>query len=207
MEIESVLIKSLQFDKRNARRHDQPNLDAIRRSLHKFGQQKPIVVDREGAVIAGNGTLTAALGLGWKKIDVVRTELEGPDAVAFALADNRTAELAAWDQDIVGDTLATLGDLSFDIADLGFDATWMKPRKGEPHPAQGDPWGNDEDDDDITEAPDTTAQDAAGQTGRILLIYPLADYEDVIEQASRLLQVKGVKDMSQLFRVLLDENA
>jgi ParB-like chromosome segregation protein Spo0J len=47
-----------------------------------------------GVVIAGNGTLAAAVELGWKDIDVVETKLKGQEAVAFAIADNRTAELA-----------------------------------------------------------------------------------------------------------------
>jgi len=98
MKIERVSCESLTFDPHNVREHDQRNVDAIKASLSRFGQQKPIVVDAEGVVIAGNGTLGAARLLGWDEIDIVRTHLSGAEAVAYAVADNRTAELADWDE-------------------------------------------------------------------------------------------------------------
>ena len=94
METQSVEINTLLLDPANVRSHDEKNLNAIKASLNRFGQQKPIVVDRLGTVIAGNGTLVAAKSLGWSSINIVKTELSGPDAVAYAIADNRTAELA-----------------------------------------------------------------------------------------------------------------
>lgn len=97
--IETVPISSLMLDPANARRHPTKNLEALKASLARFGQQKPVVVDARGRVIAGNGTLTAARALGWSEIRVVRTALEGAEAAAFGVADNRTAELAEWDDD------------------------------------------------------------------------------------------------------------
>jgi len=88
----------LELDPANVRLHDARNLEAIKQSLEKFGQQKPIVVDGDGIVRAGNGTLMAARELGWKTISAVRTELTGDEAIAYAVADNRTAELAEWDR-------------------------------------------------------------------------------------------------------------
>ena len=93
---ESVPIESLSQDPSNVREHGVRNVEAIKASLLRFGQQKPIVVDADGVVVAGNGTLGAAKLLGWTSLDVVRTELHGAEAVAFAIADNRTAELADW---------------------------------------------------------------------------------------------------------------
>jgi ParB-like chromosome segregation protein Spo0J len=63
--------------------------------------QKPLVVDSSGVVRAGNGTLEAARQLGWETIDCVVTDLKGSDAIAYAIADNRTAELAEWDDDVL----------------------------------------------------------------------------------------------------------
>jgi DNA modification methylase len=94
-------------------------LDAIKASLRKFGQQKPIVVDAKGIVLAGNGTLTAAKELGWTEIEITRTTLQGVDATAFAIADNRSAELAEW-EDSLADVLKSLQDADVDLADLGF---------------------------------------------------------------------------------------
>ena len=98
MKTRQALIKDLKLDPENVRIHDERNIHAIKASLEKFGQQKPIVVDKDNMVIAGNGTLVAAKKLGWKKIAVVETELQGVDLVAYGIADNRTGELAVWDE-------------------------------------------------------------------------------------------------------------
>jgi hypothetical protein len=108
MKYEKVSIDTLLNDETNVREHNDRNLSAIKASLEKFGQQKPIVVDGEGVVVAGNGTLEAARQLGWKNIEVVRTKLKGADAVAYAIADNRTAELAVWNEEKLAKALETL---------------------------------------------------------------------------------------------------
>jgi DNA modification methylase len=101
---------SLKLDPVNARTHDKRNVEAIKASLDKFGQQKPIVVDADGVVRAGNGTLIAARELGWETIACVRTELADAEALAYAIADNRTAELAAWDAEALVAAMASIKD-------------------------------------------------------------------------------------------------
>ena len=125
MKIEHVAISSLVLDPNNARKHDEKNLEAIKGSLTKFGMQKPIVVDKKGVVLAGNGTLAAAKALGWEKIAVVRTDLEGFNAAAYALADNRTSELASWDEDVLGKSLHELREIDFELGDIGFDTSYL----------------------------------------------------------------------------------
>jgi ParB family chromosome partitioning protein len=119
MKLTTTKIAELSLDPSNVRKHSRRNLDAIKASLRKFGQQKPIVVDAKGIVLAGNGTLTAAQELGWTEIQIVRTELAGVEATAFAIADNRTAELAEW-EDSLNDVLKSLQDEGVDLADLGY---------------------------------------------------------------------------------------
>lgn len=109
--IERVSVDDLILDPRNARKHPDKNLVAIKTSLKKFGQQKPIVVSVGGVVVAGNGTLQAAKELGWEWIDVVRTKLNRKDATAFAIADNRTAELAEWDHEVLSQLLTETGEI------------------------------------------------------------------------------------------------
>jgi ParB-like chromosome segregation protein Spo0J len=120
MKVQSVPIGSIAADPANLRRHPTRNLEAIAASLRRFGQRKPIVVDADGIVRAGNGTLEAARALGWEKIDVVRTTLKGADAVAYAIADNRTAELAEWDEAGLAETLRALQAEDFDMAAVGY---------------------------------------------------------------------------------------
>ena len=106
-------ISTLREDPQNARAHPEKNLAAIQDSLRSFGQQKPIVVARDGTVVAGNGTLAAARALGWTELACVTTDLDVDAARAFAIADNRTAELADWDVVALAETLKSLpGDLS-----------------------------------------------------------------------------------------------
>ena len=125
MQIDRIKISDLSLDPANVRKHDRKNLDAIKASLRKFGQQKPIVVDAKGIVIGGNGTMTAAQELGWTDIAAVRTELVGVEATAFAIADNRSAELAEWD-DKLTEVLKSLQDADVNLEQLGFTSDDVK---------------------------------------------------------------------------------
>lgn len=122
MQIKDRRIDELTADPANVRKHNHKNLEAIIGSLRRFGQQKPIVVDQNGVVRAGNGTLAAAQHLGWETIRVVETTLTGSEATAYAIADNRTAELAEWDTEALAKTLEQLKFADeIDLEDLGFD--------------------------------------------------------------------------------------
>jgi DNA modification methylase len=123
LRLESVLISSLSLDPTNARRHDSKNLASIEGSLRLFGQRKPIVVTGANVVVAGNGTLEAAKALGWTNIDVVRIPIDWtPEQVkAYALADNRTAELAEWDAKVLADQLIELDAEGWDVSEFGFE--------------------------------------------------------------------------------------
>jgi ParB-like chromosome segregation protein Spo0J len=112
----AVPIDSIDLDPANARKHPTENIEAIRASLRVYGQRKPIVVNRRtGTVEAGNGTLAAAKMLGWKYIAVVFVDDDSMTATGFAISDNRTAELAEWDQAALE---ATLRSLVVDDAEL-----------------------------------------------------------------------------------------
>lgn len=120
MNHQTIALADLSLDPSNVRKHSRRNLDAIKASLRKFGQQKPIVVDAKGIVLAGNGTLTAAQELGWTEIEIMRTELIGVEATAFAIADNRTSELAEWDEKL-RDVLQSLKAEDYPLEEIGFD--------------------------------------------------------------------------------------
>jgi ParB-like chromosome segregation protein Spo0J len=112
--------KDLKVNKKNERKHPKANLDALIFSLKTFGFQKPIVIDKKNNVLAGHGTLLAAQELKIKKIPCVISELSGLSAKAYAVADNRTAELSAWDTNLLSATLDELRDFSIDLESLGF---------------------------------------------------------------------------------------
>jgi ParB-like chromosome segregation protein Spo0J len=90
--------------------------------LEQFGQRKPIVVWGR-TVVAGNGTMAAARSLGWKEIQVARVpdDWNADQVKAYALADNRSAELAEWDDKVLASQLLELDEAGFDISTLGFE--------------------------------------------------------------------------------------
>ena len=103
----AVPVDSLSSLPGNPRRGD---VDAVARSLDRFGKRKPVVVDRSGVVIAGNHTLAAAVSLGWGEIAAVVVEDDEQTARAFALADNRTSDLGSYDDGLLLDLLLGVDD-------------------------------------------------------------------------------------------------
>ena len=123
MKIETRPIDSLRPDSRNARKHGKKNLETIKASLAQFGQRRAAVVRSDGTVLAGNGMLDAARSLGWTELSVtvVPDEWSDEEARAYALADNRTGELAEWDVAVLDEHLVELEVAGLDIEALGFE--------------------------------------------------------------------------------------
>lgn len=129
LKIETVEISTLIPDPTNVRKHNEKNLEAIRQSVLKFGYQKPIVVSADNVVLAGNGLLSVVKELGWTHLKVVRSNLTAAQAQAFAIADNRTAELSEWNDIELAKQLAELQSTESEIlAACGFDADEIERR-------------------------------------------------------------------------------
>lgn len=101
-------IADLKPDSRNARKHNQRNLNMIVDALHKVGAARSIVIDENGVILAGNGVVEAAADAGIERVQVVdadgetiiavrRTGLTDEQKRKLAYYDNRTAEVAEWD--------------------------------------------------------------------------------------------------------------
>ncbi len=116
-----VPIGSLNLDPKNARDHGEQNIGSIVASLDEFGQRKCIVVKKDGMTVsAGNGTVTAAKQLGWTHIAALVTDDNDVTAMAYALADNRTGELATWDYERLVRGMAQLNQGGIDLKKLGW---------------------------------------------------------------------------------------
>lgn len=117
-------MSKLRPDPKNARLHGEVNLAAVKRSLVRFKQRKPVIVRRSTCTItAGNATFTAALELGWKHIAAVWVDDDDASATGYAIADNRTAELAEWDAATLARLTAELRESEAELlADIGFTA-------------------------------------------------------------------------------------
>ena len=122
MDIETIDIGELHEDPANVRVHPERNISAIKASLARFGQVKPVVIDAQNIVRAGNGTLRAARELGWHHVKCVRTKLTGSEATAYSLVDNRSAETSEWDYEGVSAMLKSLQAEGADITTLGWDS-------------------------------------------------------------------------------------
>jgi hypothetical protein len=191
--IERVDIDSIQPDPANSRLHGERNLAQIKASLERFGQQKPIVVDARNIVIAGNGQLAAAKALGWTQIDIVRTQLTGTEAAAYAIADNRASEFAQWDDAALLATLEQLDEGLQGIAGFTTDeiASMAFTEMVEPE------------DDKPRHDPDKYEARVLKQ---IVLIYGLEQYERVFDALAEYAEKHGLSDNSEVVVHLLEKN-
>lgn len=86
------------------------DVDAVAASLDRFGQRKPIVVRAsDRTIVAGNHTWKAAQQLGWSEIAALLVDDDEATAQAFALADNRTAELGSYDEQLLLELIRSVG--------------------------------------------------------------------------------------------------
>jgi len=105
---------------KNPRRNDKA-VQAVAESIREFGFRQPIVVDGDGVIVVGHTRYKAALKLGLKTVPVhVAADLTPQQARAYRLADNRTAENAEWDVDLLPIELGELRDEGFDLKLAGF---------------------------------------------------------------------------------------
>ncbi len=108
---------------RNARRHSDAQVAQIAASIAEFGFTNPILAGSDGVIVAGHGRLAAAQKLGLITVPVVVLDhLTPTQRRALVLADNRIAENATWDEDLLRVELADLQDAGFDLDITGFDA-------------------------------------------------------------------------------------
>lgn len=122
--LETVPIASLHSHDRNARTHSKSQIEQIRRSIERFGFTNPVLIDGLNSIIAGHGRVAAAKELKLREVPVVRLEhLSEVERRAYVIADNRLAELAGWDKELLQLELGSIltADAEFDLALTGFD--------------------------------------------------------------------------------------
>ena len=122
--VEPRPIAELKLNDRNPRQHSPKQVRQIARSIEAFGFNVPVLVDREGKVVAGHGRVLACRLLGWTEVPVIRLDHLGPEqARAFMLADNRLAETSCWDERLLAEALRdlSLAELDFSLEATGFE--------------------------------------------------------------------------------------
>lgn len=115
-------IEALRAAPRNARTHSKKQLRQLVDSITAFGFTNPVLVDASGEVIAGHGRLAAARMLGLAEVPTICLDwLSEAQKRAYVIADNRLAEKAGWDRELLAIELGELMALNFDVAQTGFE--------------------------------------------------------------------------------------
>jgi len=113
-------------------------VDAVATSIKTFGFRVPIIVDRDGVIIAGHTRLKAAQKLGLSQVPVhMAADLDDAAAKALRLADNKTAEHASWDLDLLPVELRDLQGLDWNLLDLGFSEDELAKLLDDAEPFEG----------------------------------------------------------------------
>ena len=120
MDIKTIELKNLIPYDKNPRKNDEA-VKYVAASIREFGFKVPIVIDRNNVIVAGHTRYKAAQELGLKDVPcIVADDLTDKQVRAFRLADNKTAEMAGWDFEILAEELEDICDIS--MASFGFES-------------------------------------------------------------------------------------
>lgn len=122
--VEPIAITAVKPYDGNARTHTKKQIRQIARSIETFGWTNPVLIDEGRRVVAGHGRLEAAKLLGLDEVPAIRLrDLSDAQVRAYIIADNRLAELAGWDEEMLSVELKALTEieLDFDIEITGFE--------------------------------------------------------------------------------------
>ena len=132
--VEHVAIAALKPYSSNARVHSPKQIAEIASSIKAFGFNNPVLIDKVGTIIAGHGRVEAAKKLGLDTVPCLRLEhLSEAQKRAYILADNKLAEKAGWDREILRIELQHLTtlELDFDVTITGFEMAEIDVLLGE----------------------------------------------------------------------------
>lgn len=128
MKITKVNIDTLKSPEKNVRKHNEKQIKELARSIEKFGQIRPVVIDENNVVYCGNGLVEAAKFAGWKQVEVLKkTGMSEADKKKLMIADNRIYTLGFDDFENINAILEEIGD--FDIP--GFDTETLEAMFGD----------------------------------------------------------------------------
>ena len=120
--MELVAVARLKPYGANARTHSKKQIRQIANSIQRFGFTNPVLIDDEGMIVAGHGRVAAAKLLKLTAVPALRlSHLSDAEKSAYILADNRLAEKAGWDKELLAIELQGLIELDFDVEITGFD--------------------------------------------------------------------------------------
>ena len=120
-QIERVPLEALVPYARNSRTHSEAQVAQIAASIREFGFTNPVLMDKDGGIIAGHGRVMAARKLGLAEVPCIRlAHLTDVQRRAYIIADNKLALNAGWDEEMLKLEISDLGDLGLDMSLIGF---------------------------------------------------------------------------------------
>lgn len=177
-QIEMLPLASLTVYDRNSRTHSPEQISQIANSLREFGFTNPVLIDSSGGIIAGHGRVKAAESIGMDVVPCIRlAHLSEAQKRAYIIADNKLAENAGWDLDVLRIEVGDLNRIGFDLGLLGFDEVALKDLL-----SFIEPNGGLTDENDVPDVPDepTTKLGDVWQLGRHRIICGSCTDVDVV---------------------------
>jgi ParB family transcriptional regulator, chromosome partitioning protein len=131
MKIEQLAVEALIPYALNSRTHDDAQVAQIASSIREFGFTNPVLIDKDGGIIAGHGRVMAARKLALTKVPCIRmVHLTDTQRRAYVIVDNKLALNAGWDQLLLEGELQGLHSAEFDMGLLGFEAVELQAAMG-----------------------------------------------------------------------------
>lgn len=115
MKLKTFKISELKPHEKNPRHHPDSAIAKLPRSIQEFGWTNPVLVSKDGIVLAGHARLKAVEKAGITEVPVIQLDLEGPKADAYLIADNKTQDLTDWDLPLFKVLLQELDDGQLDL--------------------------------------------------------------------------------------------
>lgn len=127
MIVRKVKIEDIIPYENNPRKNEEA-VQVVMNSIREFGIKQPLVIDENGVIVVGHTRFMAAKKLGYTELPcVIASDLTEDQINAYRLADNKTAEYAQWDIELMNQELASI--LSVDMEQFGFDLAWDEEKK------------------------------------------------------------------------------
>lgn len=191
MQIITKKIDEIKPYERNPRNNDDA-VKYVANSIKEFGFKVPIIVDKDGVIVAGHTRYRASQQLGLKEVPcIIADDLTEEQIKKFRIADNKTGEIAFWDNEILRQEFADLQDFT-DMSDFGFGEFELNILTGDYEP-------DDYDDDLIKEY--TKQSDSFLKKNRLIINYT----EEETELVKKLLNVEEVKVLYDIKELIEDE--
>ena len=196
----TVALDKLTPDPRNARTHPPQQVARLAGSIKEFGFLQPVIINEDNRIIAGHGRVEAARTAGLEKVPCIQVDhLSETQERAYVLADNKLAQMAEWDLDMLENEVKALQGLDFDLDVTGFTEEEIQQELGSLKEV------TDLDHHSMTMKERQEGYDESAFR-QIILIYQADEYDAVINALGDYAEQNGLSDNCEVVNHLLETN-